>query len=75
VTDPEGDCATADLPSSPAGAVLQRCTADGAVQWWVHAPVANGAVYVLEVTVDSRWTGISGPDVVARFAGFLSRNW
>lgn len=75
-TDPDGGCATADLPSSPAGAVLQRCATDaGTVQWWVHAPAGNGATYVLGVAVDDRWTGISGPEVVARYAGFLSRNW
>ena len=75
MTDPDGRCATADLPSSPAGAMLQRCAVDGAVQWWVHAPAANGDVYVLEVTVEDRWTGIPGPEVVVQFAGFLSRNW
>jgi hypothetical protein len=75
-TDPDGGCATADLPSSPAGAVLQRCATDaGSMKWWVHAPAANGATYVLGVTVDDRWTGISGPEVIARFASCLSRNW
>ena len=52
--------------------MLQRCPAAGAVQWWLRAPMANGDVYFVEVTVEDTWNGIPGPEVVVRFARALS---
>jgi len=71
-TDPLHTCLSVDVPSSAAGAVLRRCPAPGAVQWWVQVPMTNGDVYFVEVTVEDTWTGIPGPEVVARFAGVLA---
>ena len=71
-TDPLQTCLSVDVPSSPSGALLRRCPAAGAVQWWLQVPMTNGDVYFVEVTVEDTWTGIPGPEVVARFAGLLT---
>lgn len=73
-TDPLGACLTADVPSTPAGAVLQRCAAAGAVQWWLHTETTNGEPYLLEITFENHWAGMPAPEVVARYAELLAHN-